>query len=84
MEIEKSVEKLDKYFRRLEDGKAQKIKANHVEKIIRKLHARVDDLQLELKMCEKEEKKTRLARKVEGVQEQITRARWLLKEIGED
>ncbi len=81
MELEKSVEKLDKYFGRLEKGKARKIKPTHVEKIIRKLNARMEILLDEVAEAEKDEKKARLAGKLDTVKEQIERAQWLLKEI---
>lgn len=83
MGFETAVEKLDKYFGRLEKGKAQKIKPSHVEKVIRKLEMKEQILQTELAETEKESKKRRLEGKLEMVREQQSRARWLLEKIGD-
>ena len=77
MGLEKAVEKLDKYFKRLEMGKAQKIKPDHIKKVIFKLEAKAQLLRTELAETEKDSKKQRLKRKLEMVQEQQDRARWL-------
>ncbi len=82
MELESAVEKLDKYFKRLKKGKAQKIKPVHVEKIIRKLETKEQLLQAELAETERESKRHRLEQKLKMVREQQDRARWLQKEIG--
>ncbi len=82
MGLDKSVEKLDKYYGRLDKGKASKIKPAHVEKVIIKLKARRDSLKEDIAESEKEDKKTRLEGKLDIVKEQIERAEWLLKEIG--
>lgn len=82
MGLESATEKLDKYFKRLEKGKTQKIKPRHVEKTMRKLEAKSVLLQKELAETSKASKKERLERKLELVQEQQERARWLLGEIG--
>jgi len=82
MGFETAVEKLDKYFRRLEKGKAQKIKPSHVEKVISKLEVKTRILQAELAETDKESKKVRLEHKLEMVREQQSRARWLLEKIG--
>ncbi|MDQ2090939.1 hypothetical protein [Marimonas arenosa] len=82
MGLESAVEKLDKYFKRLEKGKAQKIKPSHVEKVIGKLEAKAALLQTEISETEKESKKQRLERKLQMVREQQERARWLAEKIG--
>ncbi len=82
MGLESAVEKLDKYFKRLEAGKAQKIKPAHVEKVIQKLEAKAQLLRAELAETDKASKKQRLERKLEMVQEQQDRARWLETKIG--
>ena len=71
MELEKSTEKLDKYYKRLKKGKAEKIKPAHVEKVIGKLHAKEGMLRTELAETTKESKKTRLKRKIALVKEQL-------------
>lgn len=81
MGIESKVEKLDKYYKRLDKGKAEKIKPSHVEKVIRKLQVKEQLLQEELEETTKEDKKTRLRRKIALVREQQDRARWLLDKI---
>ena len=81
MGLERAVEKLDKYFKRLEKGKAQKIKPSHIEKVIRKLEAKAGLLRAELAETDKDSKKQRLERKLEMVQEQQDRARWLETKI---
>ena len=82
MGLEKTTEKLDKYFNRLENGKATKIKPAHVEKAISKLHAKRQLLMEELGETEKMSKKGRLENKLATVREQIERAEWLLEKIG--
>lgn len=81
MGLESVIEKLDKYFKRFDKGKAQKIKPAHVEKVIDKLEAKADLLRAELAETEKESKKSRLERKLDMVREQQKRARWLKKEL---
>ncbi|MCK8463775.1 hypothetical protein MUY35_07930 [Aliiroseovarius sp. S1339] len=83
MGLESAVEKLDKYYGRLEKGKAEKIKPSHVEKIMLKLEAKAQSLQAELGETAKETKKQRLERKLEMVREQLERARWLKETIRE-
>jgi hypothetical protein len=81
MGLESAVEKLDKYFKRLDTGKAQKIKPQSVEKVIRKLEAKADLLRSEHAQTDKGTKKHRLERKLDLVREQQDRARWLLEKI---
>lgn len=83
MGLENTIEKLDKYFGRLKKGKAQKIKPDHVERVIRKLEAKAEVLRAELAETEKESKRDRLQQKLEMVRVQQDRARWLQKEISE-
>ncbi len=82
MDVETSLEKLDKYFKRLKKGKAQKIKPSHVEKVIEKLSNKEEMLLAEIADTQKENKIERLERKRVFLREQTERARWLLKEIG--
>lgn len=84
MGLESATEKLDKYFRRLEKGKAQKIKPDHVEKILRKLDAKAASLRAEIAESDKPDKQQRLERKLQLVGEQQERARWLQEEINKE
>ena len=81
MGLKKTIEKLDSYFSRLEDGKATKIKPSHVEKVISKLRAKQALLQDEIDASEKQSQKERLERKLSIAVDQIKRAEWLLKKI---
>ena len=81
MGLGKSVEKLDKYYERLDKGKAYKIKPSHVEKVLRKLQAKELMLLEEIDETSKDAKKKRLGRKLDVVREQQERARWLQEKI---
>jgi molecular chaperone GrpE (heat shock protein) len=83
MGLESATEKLDKYFKRLEKGKAQKIKPNHVEKVKQKLEAKAQLLQADIADTAKEDKKRRLNQKLELVRKQLERASWLQDKISE-
>ncbi len=82
MGLGSTVEKLDKYFQRLEQGKAQKIKPSHVDKVINKLKSKEKLLLEEIEDTEKASKIDRLQRKLEMVREQQERALWLKEKIG--
>ncbi len=82
MKLKKSVAKLDEYNRRLEEKKADQIKPAHVEQVLDRLHAKRSELEEELKTAEKPGKKDRLTRKIALADDQISRAEWLLQEIG--
>ena len=81
MGLGKIAEKLDKYYRRFEGGKAAKIKPSHVEKAIAKLQTKQASLLQELNDTEKTSKKSRIENKLETAREQIERAEWLLGQI---
>lgn len=83
MGLEESTKKLDKYYSRLDKGKAQKIKPSHVERVIGKLKAKELSLREELAETTKPSKIDRLNRKIAGVCEQQERAKWLLDKISE-
>ena len=82
MDYKSSIEKLDKYYGRLEKGKAQKIKPSHVEKVIRKLEGKEKSLLAEIADTQKDSKIKRLERKLELLRAQQDRARWLQEKIG--
>lgn len=81
MGLDNTIEKLDKYFKRLENGRVQKIKPSHVDKVIDKLEAKAELLLVELSEANTETKKRRLQNKLEMVREQQDRARWLKDNI---
>lgn len=81
MGVQKFVEKINDYQKRLEQKKAKKIKKSHVEKILRKLEAKRDELSSDLGSAEKSTKKDRLKTKLKVVDAQIERAKWLLEQI---
>ncbi len=81
MPLTKAIEKLKKYYGRLESGNARKIKPNHVEKVIKKLLANERKLLEELSTTRKAAKKERLELKLVTTREQIDRAKWLLDKV---
>lgn len=81
MGLESAIEKLDKYFKRLEKGRARKIKPDHVEKIILKLETKAALLRSEHAETDNGSRKRRLERKLKLFEEQQDRARWLLDKI---
>lgn len=83
MGLKRLTEKLADYHQRLERGKASKIKPGHVKKVLQKLRKKVADLEAEIASTKNADKKTRLQKKLGIAREQVTRARWLLKQIAE-
>ncbi|WP_424940747.1 hypothetical protein [Aliiroseovarius sp. S253] len=81
MGLESMIEKLDKYYDRLEKGKTRKIKPDHVSKVIRKLDTKAGQLEAEISETEKPDKKLRLERKLALVRKQQERASWLQSNI---
>jgi Zn-dependent oligopeptidase len=81
MAMTKVIEKLKKYYGRLEAGNAKKIKPSHVEKVIDKLLANKRNLLEEIAITKKTSKKERLIQKLAATRKQIDRAKWLLKKI---
>ena len=81
MAMTKVIEKLKKYYGRLEAGNAKKIKPSHVEKVIDKLLANKRNLLEEIAIPKKTSKKERLIQKLAATRKQIDRAKWLLKKI---
>lgn len=82
MGLEKSIEKLDKYQRRLTEGRAAKIKPSHLAKVTDKLKAKELSLRAELEEATKDDKKERIERKLALVREQQARAKWLAEQLG--
>ena len=84
MGLTKSGEKLDSYFKRLEDGKAAKIEPAHVKKVIVKLQAKQALLKEEIATVKKPSKRERVESKLSIAEDQIQRAEWLLQKIESD
>ncbi|WP_294614999.1 hypothetical protein [Roseovarius sp.] len=81
MKLANSIEKLGSYFERLENGQAEKIDPGHVEKMIRKLVKKREDLCADLADTAKPSKRARLEQKCATLDAQIERARWLFDQI---
>ena len=81
MPLTKAIEKLKKYYSRLEAGNAKKIKPSHVEKVIRKLLAKETSLLEEIATTKKVTKKGRLEQKLVTTRNQLDRAKWLHNKI---
>lgn len=81
MGLSSIVQRLDKYQKRLADGKVQKIKPSHVRKVIAKLTAMEAKLTTELAETTKPDKRKRFEEKVSSIREQIEKAKWLEKQI---
>lgn len=84
MGLKKLTEKLAAYFERLETGKAQKIKPDHVHKVLDKLRAKEAELRDKLAHAETDEQHARLQQKLKVTQEHIARAEYLLTAIGRE
>lgn len=82
MGLKKLARKISDYNERLEEGKASRIKPDHVEKVLRKLQQKVESLEEEIRVAPGPEKKARLERKLEIARAHVERAGLLLKEIG--
>lgn len=72
-------ERLGRYFARLGEGRAEKIKARDVEKVIAKLRQRLDALSVEAE--QNPQKAERIAVKRRIAEDLLLRAEWLLSEI---
>jgi len=81
MATSKHVEKLEKYFDRLHAGKVSKIKPSHVQKIIDKLAVKAAQIEVEREEALKTSKRERLGQKLLVIEEQISRAKWLLARL---
>lgn len=81
MGLNSIVKRLDKYQKRLDKGKAEKIKLHHVQKVIAKLTSKETQLIAELQETTKLEKRKRLEDKLSTIREQIRKAKWLETKI---
>ena len=81
MALTKAIEKLKKYYKRLEAGDAKKIKPSHINKVMNKLSNKEEIILKELSETTKASKKKRLRQKLGATRKQIDRSQWLLKKI---
>mgnify|MGYP001823449719 CR=1 FL=1 len=81
MGLKKLATKVADYKKRLEDGKAHKIKPAHVEAVLQKLRSKEATLQADISEARSADKKTRLEDKLQVARTHIERAEWLLKEL---
>ena len=82
MGLTKLAAKVADYNERLRNGKASKIKPDHVKKVLEKLRKKSVELEAEVATAHSQEKRSRLERKLEVARAQVKRAEWLLKELG--
>lgn len=82
MGIRKLAEKVADYQKRLESGRASKISASDVDKVLEKLRRRQAELEDELARTAKDGKKERLEHKIAIAREHIARAEWLQERLG--
>lgn len=73
--------KLQDYQDRLKQGKAHKIQAKHVDKIIAKLTAKEAEVLAELDSVTKEGKRARLEQKLETLKAGHAKAEWLRDQL---
>ena len=81
MGVKKLANKVEDYNARFESGKANKIKPGHVEKVMRKLHVKMAELEAEIAAAPSADKKARLEGKLAIARTHIARAEWLLEEL---
>ncbi|NNF23483.1 MAG: hypothetical protein EX258_08220 [Sphingomonadaceae bacterium] len=84
MGLKKLAAKVAEYNDRLERGKARKIKPDHVRKVLHKLREKEAELVAELAEVDDPEKIKRLNHKISIAREHLSRAEWLLDEIGDN
>lgn len=81
MGLKKLAAKVVEYNERLEQGKASKIMPEDVEKVLRKLQKKCENLKEEAAHATSAEKKNRLQKKLDVAQEHVKRGEWLLEQI---
>jgi thioredoxin reductase len=81
MGVKQLAEKVAEYNDRLEQGKVEKIKPDHVKKVQKKLQKKTAELEAEIAATGNEDKKVRLKRKLAIAREHAERAEWLLDKI---
>ena len=81
MGLKELAEKVAEYNDRLEQGKVETFKPDHVEKVLKKLQKKVAELEAEIAATGNEDRKMRLNRKLAIAREHVERAEWLLEKI---
>lgn len=81
MSMKETADKLEKYQERLKSGKAEKIRPDHVGKILAKLVAREAELSAEIAETTKHGRRARLEEKRATLRELIDKARWLASQV---
>jgi septal ring factor EnvC (AmiA/AmiB activator) len=81
MGLKKLSGKIAEYNKRLKQGKVSKIKPDHVEKVLKKLKKKSDDLGNEISQTKRTDKKARLKKKLDIANQYIERAEYLLREV---
>ncbi|WP_323769290.1 hypothetical protein [Antarctobacter sp.] len=82
MGLKKLAAKVVDYNERLDSGMASEIKPLHVKKVLQKLRSKSTELEGEIASAKTAEKKARLEGKLQIARAHITRAEWLLQELG--
>jgi hypothetical protein len=81
MGLKKLASKVAEYDNRLAQGKAEQIKPDHVENVLKKLRKKTADLEAEIAATGNDDKKVRLRRKLAIARQHVERAEWLLDRI---
>lgn len=81
MGLKKLTAKIAAYNDRLVQGKASRIKPDHVRNVLEKLRKKERSLADDLARAKDDDAKARIELKLEIVREHIARAEWLLAEI---
>ncbi|WP_193142185.1 MULTISPECIES: hypothetical protein [unclassified Meridianimarinicoccus] len=81
MGLKKLAGRVEAYRDRVKQGKADKIKPQHVERVLDRLRRKEADLKDKLDHAHGSRDKDRLKRKLRVARKHIERAEWLLKEV---
>ena len=81
MGVKKLAAKVADYDDRLQNGKAKKIKPDHVRKVLRKLRDKEAELAVQSAETKDSKKLDRVNRKLDIAREHIVRAEWLLDHV---
>lgn len=82
MGVKKLAAKVEEYWDRLKRGKASKIKASHVEKVLSKLRKRALALDETIRNANDKDKSELVIKKRKVIERLIERAEWLKGRLG--